>query len=30
MWLVDEQRAGRLRVSPRILITAAELRTAVA
>ena len=27
MWLVDEQRAGRLRVSPRILVTAAELRT---
>jgi phenylacetate-CoA ligase len=28
MWLVDEQRAGRLRVSPRILVTVAELRTA--
>ena len=28
MWLVDEQHAGRLRVSPRILVTAAELRTA--
>ena len=27
MWLVDEQHAGRLRVSPRILATAAELRT---
>jgi phenylacetate-CoA ligase len=27
MWLVDEQHAGRLRVSPRILVTAAELRT---
>jgi phenylacetate-coenzyme A ligase PaaK-like adenylate-forming protein len=28
MWLVDEQRAGRLRISPRILVTVAELRTA--
>jgi phenylacetate-CoA ligase len=28
MWLVDEQRASRLRVSPRILVTVAELRTA--
>ena len=27
MWLVDEQHAGRLRVSPRILVTIAELRT---
>ena len=27
MWLVDEQHAGRLRVSPRILVTYAELRT---
>jgi phenylacetate-coenzyme A ligase PaaK-like adenylate-forming protein len=27
MWLVDEQHAGRLRISPRILVTAAELRT---
>jgi phenylacetate-coenzyme A ligase PaaK-like adenylate-forming protein len=27
MWLVDEQHAGRLRVSPRILVTAGELRT---
>ena len=27
MWLVDEQHAGRLRVSPRILVTTAELRT---
>jgi phenylacetate-coenzyme A ligase PaaK-like adenylate-forming protein len=27
MWLVDEQRAGRLRISPRILVTVAELRT---
>ena len=27
MWLVDEQHAGRLRVSPRILVTVAELRT---
>ena len=27
MWLADEQRAGRLRVSPRILVTVAELRT---
>jgi phenylacetate-CoA ligase len=27
MWLVDEQQAGRLRVSPRILVTVAELRT---
>ena len=27
MWLADEQHAGRLRVSPRILVTAAELRT---
>ena len=26
-WLVDEQHAGRLRVSPRILVTVAELRT---
>ena len=28
MWLVDEQHAGRLRISPRILVTVAELRTA--
>jgi phenylacetate-CoA ligase len=28
MWLVDEQHAGRLRVSPQILVTVAELRTA--
>jgi phenylacetate-CoA ligase len=28
MWLVDEQRAGRLRISPRIVVTVAELRTA--
>jgi phenylacetate-CoA ligase len=28
MWLADEQRAGRLQVSPRILVTVAELRTA--
>jgi phenylacetate-CoA ligase len=28
IWLVDEQRAGRLRISPRILVTVAELRTA--
>jgi phenylacetate-CoA ligase len=27
MWLADEQHAGRLRVSPRILVTYAELRT---
>ena len=27
MWLVDEQRAGRLRISPQILVTVAELRT---
>jgi phenylacetate-CoA ligase len=27
MWLADEQQAGRLRLSPRILVTAAELRT---
>ena len=27
MWLADEQHAGRLRVSPRILVTVAELRT---
>ena len=27
MWLVDEQHAGRLRVSPRMLVTVAELRT---
>jgi putative adenylate-forming enzyme len=26
-WLVDEQQTGRLRISPRILVTAAELRT---
>jgi phenylacetate-CoA ligase len=27
MWLADEQRAGRLRLSPQMLVTAAELRT---
>jgi phenylacetate-CoA ligase len=27
MWLAEEQRAGRLRLSPRMLITSAELRT---
>jgi phenylacetate-CoA ligase len=27
MWLADEQQAGRLRLSPQILITSAELRT---
>ena len=27
MWLVDEQQAGRLQIRPRILATAAELRT---
>jgi putative adenylate-forming enzyme len=27
MWLAEEQQAGRLRLSPRILVTAAELRT---
>ena len=27
MWLADEQQAGRLRLSPRILVTGAELRT---
>ena len=27
MWLADEQQAGRLRLSPQILVTAAELRT---
>jgi phenylacetate-coenzyme A ligase PaaK-like adenylate-forming protein len=27
MWLVDEKHAGRLRVSPRMLVTVAELRT---
>jgi phenylacetate-CoA ligase len=27
MWLADEQQAGRLRLSPRMLVTAAELRT---
>jgi putative adenylate-forming enzyme len=27
LWLADEQRAGRLHLSPRILITIAELRT---
>lgn len=27
MWLADEQQAGRLHISPRILATAAELRT---
>jgi phenylacetate-CoA ligase len=27
MWLADEQHAGRLQVSPRILVTYAELRT---
>ena len=27
MWLADEQHAGRLRMSPRILVTSAELRT---
>jgi putative adenylate-forming enzyme len=27
MWLADEQHAGRLRVSPRMLVTAGELRT---
>ena len=29
-WLVDEQHTGRLRISPRILVTAAELRTLAA
>jgi phenylacetate-coenzyme A ligase PaaK-like adenylate-forming protein len=27
MWLADEQQAGRLRVSPQMLVTIAELRT---
>jgi phenylacetate-CoA ligase len=27
MWLADEQQAGRLRLSPQILVTSAELRT---
>jgi phenylacetate-CoA ligase len=27
MWLADEQQAGRLRLAPKILVTAAELRT---
>jgi phenylacetate-CoA ligase len=27
MWLADEQQAGRLQLSPQILVTAAELRT---
>jgi phenylacetate-CoA ligase len=27
MWLADEQQAGRLRLSPRMLVTAGELRT---
>ena len=27
MWLADEQHAGRLRLSPRILVTVGELRT---
>jgi len=27
VWLADEQHAGRLRISPRILVTVAELRT---
>jgi phenylacetate-coenzyme A ligase PaaK-like adenylate-forming protein len=27
MWLADEQQAGRLRLSPQMLVTAAELRT---
>jgi phenylacetate-coenzyme A ligase PaaK-like adenylate-forming protein len=27
MWLADEQQAGRLRLSPQILVTIAELRT---
>ena len=27
MWLADEQRAGRLRLSPRMLVTVGELRT---
>ena len=27
MWLADEQQAGRLRLSPQILVTLAELRT---
>jgi phenylacetate-CoA ligase len=27
MWLADEQQAGRLRLSPQILVTAGELRT---
>jgi phenylacetate-CoA ligase len=27
MWLADEQQAGRLRLAPQILVTAAELRT---
>ena len=27
MWLADEQQAGRLRLSPQILVTGAELRT---
>jgi phenylacetate-CoA ligase len=27
MWLADEQQAGRLRLSPQILVTVAELRT---
>ena len=27
MWLADEQQAGRLRVTPQILVTVAELRT---
>jgi phenylacetate-CoA ligase len=27
MWLADEQQAGRLRLAPQMLVTAAELRT---
>jgi phenylacetate-coenzyme A ligase PaaK-like adenylate-forming protein len=27
MWLAEERQAGRLRLSPKILVTAAELRT---
>jgi phenylacetate-CoA ligase len=27
LWLAEEQHAGRLRISPRILVTSAELRT---
>jgi phenylacetate-CoA ligase len=30
MWLADEQLAGRLRLSPQILVTAGELRTPAA